>query len=415
MNGNLTIGDIFFVKGGKRLPKGSSFSEIKTSYPYLRVVDFEKNGLKTSSVKYISEDIQKQIKNYTISSKDVYISIAGTIGIAGFIPENLDGANLTENAAKLVVKDSYDIDKRYLSFYLNSPKIQEIIRTKTMTVGVPKLALFRIEEIPFEHKAIEIQRKIADILEKADLIRKKRVQTNKKIAQLLQSVFTNIFGNPSENLHKWEIKPLQEIADVASGVTKGRKLENKETFSVPYMRVANVQDGHLNLQEIKYIEVLQSDIDKYRLRKGDVLLTEGGDPDKLGRGAVWNDEIPNCIHQNHIFRVRTNSDFIIPEYMSALFGSSYGKKYFLKAAKQTTGIASINSTQLKAFPVLLPPLELQRKYLSLTKKIDILIAKAEKSEQKINELFNSLMHQVFNEELKFSEVEIEAERQFAEV
>ena len=134
---------------------------------------------------------------------------------------------------------------------------------------------------------------------------------------------------------------------------------------MPYLRVANVQDGFLDLSEIKMIEVSPDLIPKYTLQQGDVLFTEGGDYDKLGRGTVWNNEIPNCLHQNHVFAVRTNQSKLIPEFLSFQAGSYYGKQYFLRCSKQTVNLASINSTQLKSFPVLLPDLEEQREIIRL--------------------------------------------------
>ena len=148
----------------------------------------------------------------------------------------------------------------------------------------------------------------------------------------------------------WDCRQLSSFSEIKSGVTKGRKFNGKETLWVPYMRVANVQDGYLKLDDISKIEVLPSDVDKFQLKPKDILLTEGGDPDKLGRGAVWHGEIENCIHQNHIFRIRLSSDMMIPEYASMLISSERGKRYFLKSAKQTTGIASINMGQLKKCP-----------------------------------------------------------------
>jgi type I restriction enzyme S subunit len=99
----------------------------------------------------------------------------------------------------------------------------------------------------------------------------------------------------------WEIVRLGRITDLVSGVTKGRKLANRETANFPYLRVANVQRGYLDLKIIKEIEIPVEELDKYELKSGDVLLTEGGDWDKLGRAAIWEDEIPKCIHQNHVF------------------------------------------------------------------------------------------------------------------
>jgi len=120
--------------------------------------------------------------------------------------------------------------------------------------------------------------------------------------------------------------------------------------------LANVQDGRLSLSEVKEIEILESEASKWTLQFGDLLLTEGGDWDKLGRGTVWHEEIPNCIHQNHIFRVRTRPKDFVPEFLALLIRSPIGKAYFQAASKQTTNLASINMRQLKSFSVLQPPL-----------------------------------------------------------
>ena len=127
------------------------------------------------------------------------------------------------------------------------------------------------------------------------------------------------------------------------------------------MRVANVQDGFLDLAEIKTVEILSSEVERYSLQPGDMLLTEGGDFDKLGRGSVWRGQIVPCLHQNHIFRVRPMRHSIVPDFLAAVTASSHGKRYFLVSSKQTTNLATINSTQLKAFPIPLPcPAEQER-------------------------------------------------------
>jgi type I restriction enzyme S subunit len=135
------------------------------------------------------------------------------------------------------------------------------------------------------------------------------------------------------------------------GVTKGKNLDGKETISLPYLRVANVQDGYLDLSEIKFIEVEAQDKDKYLLEFGDVLYTEGGDKDKLGRGAVWRCQIECCIHQNHIFRARVFAGIVSPEVLSLYSQTKTAKKYFFRHAKQTTNLASINLSVLSNLPV----------------------------------------------------------------
>lgn len=155
--------------------------------------------------------------------------------------------------------------------------------------------------------------------------------------------------------------PLADVADIAAGVTLGRKTNEAALIEVPYLRVANVQDGHLLLNDLKTIAATRKEIEKWALKDGDLLLTEGGDIDKLGRGACWREEVPLCIHQNHIFRVRLPVDRYDPDYVSFQIGSPYGKAYFLARAKKTTGIATINQRVLGAFPLVSPPLDEQRR------------------------------------------------------
>ena len=142
-----TIKSIAEVKGGKRIPKGKSTTSTKTNYPYIKVLTFTENGtIDISKLEYITEDTYTKISNYTISSKDIFISIAGTIGLAGIIPECLDGANLTENAAKITITNN-DINTKWLLYILQSNTMKNIYQKLTHGVGTPKLSLDRIRNI----------------------------------------------------------------------------------------------------------------------------------------------------------------------------------------------------------------------------------------------------------------------------
>ncbi|WP_411977986.1 restriction endonuclease subunit S [Vibrio sp. Vb2976] len=167
------------------------------------------------------------------------------------------------------------------------------------------------------------------------------------------------------------------MAEIQTGISKSASRKLTDPIEVPYLRVANVQDGHLDLSVIKHISIERKNLERYTLKTGDVLLTEGGDFDKLGRGTVWNNEIESCVHQNHVFSVRTDASVLLPEFLSILTASSYGKRYFISCSKQSTNLASINSTQLKQFPVLLPSLDVQKSILSASKLWDNAIEKTE--------------------------------------
>lgn len=162
----------------------------------------------------------------------------------------------------------------------------------------------------------------------------------------------------------WVWASLDMLGEIVSGVTKGTKRKTpQKTLEVPYLRVANVQRGYLDLSEVKTIEATVADIEKYALQARDVLFNEGGDRDKLGRGWVWEGQIEGCIHQNHVFRLRLYIRELIPELISH-YGNTFGKLWFQNAGKQTTNLASINRSILQAFPVPVAPLDEQKQILS---------------------------------------------------
>ena len=165
------IKEIAEIKGGKRLPKGESIQEEKTDYPYIRVTDFTDNGtIDVNSVKYMTKSVQEQIKRYIITSKDLYISIAGTIGKTGIIPKELENANLTENAARLVFKPNIKINNRFVYYFTLSDNFKDQVGLATKTVAQPKLALTRLSEVELPIPAIEVQNKEVEIFD--DLKRK---------------------------------------------------------------------------------------------------------------------------------------------------------------------------------------------------------------------------------------------------
>lgn len=167
----------------------------------------------------------------------------------------------------------------------------------------------------------------------------------------------------------WVWTNLQTLADVRSGVMKGRDLSRFETIEVPYLRVANVQAGFLDLREVKQIPIKVDELENYRLQENDVLYTEGGDRDKLGRGTVWKGEIDPCIHQNHIFCARLYLPEVSPEWVSMTGQLEYARDYVNSVASQSVNLASINSTNLKAMPIPLPSIQEQ---LRIVKKIKLL-------------------------------------------
>ena len=250
-------------------------------------------------------------------------------------------------------------------------------------IGQWDLSIVRMREIPFLVPPVSEQAAIVRFLDHADRRIRRYIRAKQKLIALLEEQKQAIIhqavtgqidvrtGQPypaykpsgvewlEEVPEHWQLLRLKDVAQVQTGLTLGKDYRSTRTISRPYLRVANVQAGCLDLTHVKSINVPLNEADRTTLLTGDVLMTEGGDIDKLGRGCVWRDEIPGCLHQNHIFAVRCRRGLLSPEFLVGLMGSIHGRAYFEFTAKQTTNLASTNSSTLRKFPVFLPVLEEQ--------------------------------------------------------
>ena len=231
-----------------------------------------------------------------------------------------------------------------------------------------------------------------DIIEK---IINQHKQQLKNLEKFTKARFIEVFGDMLLNSKSWREIRLDSVADIVSGITKGRKIKSAELYEVPYMAVSNVKNGYIDWTKVKTIMATKEEIKRYKLLPNDVLMTEGGDPDKLGRGAIIKCPPNNCIHQNHIFRVRLNEE-LLPIYFEYYLQQIKAKRYFLKCSKQTTGIASINMKQLLALPVLIPDMESQKTFAKFTEQADKSKAVIEKSLKELETLQASLMQKYFS-------------------
>ena len=150
----------------------------------------------------------------------------------------------------------------------------------------------------------------------------------------------------------WSIVRLKFIARVQTGIAKGKDNSGRKTIDVPYLRVANVQDGYFDLEDVATIEIPEEDLHRYSVKPGDMLMNEGGDFDKLGRGHVWDGSIEPCIHQNHVFAVRPFG--VEASWLNLFTGSFAAQFYFMTRSKQSTNLASISSSNLMELSVPLP-------------------------------------------------------------
>ena len=295
-----------------------------------------------------------------INDGDVLISWSASLGIYIW---NRGKALLNQHIFK-VIFDKAAIDKKYF-VYAVKHKLEEMI-SKTHGATMKHIIKRDFDETLIPYPSEGVQKEIASNLDRVSGVIESQEKELRLLDELIKARFVEMFENGSdENTYR-----LEEIADIVSGITKGRKTKETEFREVPYMAVSNVKDGYIDWTTVKTILATEDEIRQYKLMPNDVLMTEGGDPDKLGRGAIISNPPEDCIHQNHIFRVRLDEKRVLPRYFSAYLQSPKAKKYFLKAAKQTTGIASINMTQLRGLPTIIPTIDSQREYAEFCKQVD---------------------------------------------
>ncbi len=193
----------------------------------------------------------------------------------------------------------------------------------------------------------------------------------------------------------WEMKPIKRMCSIQTGVTLGKTYTGSTVEPYPYLRVANVQNGSLDLEEVTEIRLPKHLAEGYLLRKGDVLVAEGGDLDKLGRGCVWTGEVNRCLHQNHVYALRPEPSSLSPHYLALALGSAYGQHYFIRTGKKTTNLASTNSTLVLRFPLPTPPIEEQTAILrgleDETSKIETTITRARRQIERMQEYRTALI------------------------
>ena len=197
----------------------------------------------------------------------------------------------------------------------------------------------------------------------------------------------------------WRVTKIKNFVSIRSGITLGKQYPpGTQLISCPYLRVANVKAEYVDLQDVATIMVTSEEAEKYALKSGELLMTEGGDRDKLGRGTIWHGEIPGCLHQNHVFAVQVNEKYMLTKFLDYLTASPVGREYFDLTAKKTTNLASTNSTTILQFSVPIPPLPEQEKIIAIldrnTATINEVIAEKETLMSDLESYKKSLIYEV---------------------
>ena len=248
-----------------------------------------------------------------------------------------------------------------------------------------------VEEIQIPLPSIEEQRHIAAVLDKvSELISKRRAQLD-KLDELVKSRFVEMFGDPVSNPKGWD---KGTIRDVITEAKYGTSKPAVEGGAFKYLRMGNITyDGHLDLTDLKYIDIPDSEIEKYLVKKGDVLFNRTNSKELVGKTCVFDVDEPMVI-AGYIIRVRVN-DKVLPEYLSAVLNSRYGKQTLAEMCKAIVGQANINAQELQNIAILIPPIELQMRFSQLVSNIEQIKQPINQSLDQLETLKKALMQKYF--------------------
>jgi type I restriction enzyme S subunit len=354
-------------KGWSSVPFGDLGAEVTGSILPDPAMEYELYSVPTFATRKPEIVLGSQIGSHKrpVRSGDVLVcKINPRINRVWMVGEPAKGRPQLASTEYLVFRVNEPILARYLVWYLTGPQFRSWIElategaTGSHTRAKSGPILQQYVPVPPMAEQGRIVAAIDEQLSRLDdaerLLESARRRTKRMRLAALDAV-TPVDG-------AWTT--LGEIANLTGGVTKDSKRQSDPSFiEVPYLRVANVQRGYLDLGQVTTIRVPPEKARALRLERGDILFNEGGDRDKLGRGWIWQGELNECIHQNHVFRARLITDEFDPKFVS-LHGNTFGKAWFEQMGKQTTNLASLNLTTLKRFPIPVLPVDKQRQIVA---------------------------------------------------
>lgn len=400
---------------------GGSIPWVKTGELHTRCVtkteeSLTEEGLANSSAKVFAEG------SVVLA---MYGATIGSVSVLGL-------AAATNQACAVGVPDLRVTNTQFLYWYLRSQQPHFVEHAKGG--AQPNISQGIIRSWPLLLPPLPEQKRIADkldaLLARVDACRERLARLQRQLSQFRESLFRAATDGSltrqwrvlkgqtesrkaltlvgSESLGEftiptsWSETRLSDIAEISGGIAKDSKKQSEDYIELPYLRVANVQRGFLDLSEMKTIRVPPKRVADMLLADGDILFNEGGDIDKLGRGWIWSGELPQCVFQNHVFRARLNDKSYEPRYFS-WYANSRGYNFFLANGKQTTNLASISKSVLVSLPIPVPPareqVEIVRRVSAMLELIDALELRVTNMTNAIDRLTPALLAKAFRGEL----------------
>jgi len=380
------VGELTLIKGGKRLPKGQTLVNYKTDYPYIRVTDFENNSVNKDTLLYLLEDDYKKIKNYFITKDDVFISIAGTIGLIGIIPEDLDGANLTENAAKLVIKNDKILNQHYLLHSLLSPNLQGQIRSGTATTAQPKLGLNKIANLEIPLPPLEEQKQIAALFQSIDTAIEEVEGQEKNLLKLKNKLLGELCGEKQSFGKALSKGDFETVTFEKVAICISERVEPQKTDLTTYVGLEHLDPDNLVIARTGVPDDVIGT--KLKIYKGDIIF---------GKRRAYQRKVAvshfDGIATAHSMILRANEDNIEKDFLP-FFMQSY---VFMNRAVQISEGSLSPTIKWKTLAVQefsLPKKAKQKELTAVFKQFDIVRGQLRQQKTTLQNLKQKLLSEI---------------------
>jgi len=367
---------LYFIENGKgTAQKGIYLGQLSQMLvPVPSLAEQKRIVYKIQELMYLCDQLEQQ----SLTSLDAHQQLVETL--LATLTDSQNAEELAENWAR--------VSQHFDTLFITEASIDALKQTILQLAVMGKL----VPQDPNDEPASELLKRIEQ--EKAQLVKEGKIKKQKPLPPVSDE------EKPFELPNGWEWCCFEDIVDIQSGITKGRNLAGRELISVPYLRVANVQRGYLDLSEIKTIEIPADEKDKYHVKLNDILITEGGDWDTVGRTAIWTDSLFYVANQNHVFKARPIVNELNVKWIEIFMNSSVSRSYFAGASKQTTNLASINKTQLRGCLIALPSVSEANRilelYISLLNVSDTLKSRLQSAQQTQLHLTDALTDAALN-------------------
>lgn len=365
--------------------------DVPSGVPYVRVVDIQGGTIRADQLRRTSVEIARSYKRSSLVEGDLLVSIRGHVGRTALVPQVAEGANLTQDTARVAILPS--VDRRYVRWFIESPIARRWLAQHTKGVAVTGINLGDLRRLPVPFCPLPEQRRIADLLDKSDAIRRKRKETISMTAEVLRSTFLEMFGDPVANPKGWPTRSVSDICDSKQYGTAEKA--NSEGRGLPVLRMNNLTyAGDIDISNLKWVELDSRDAQTLDLRAGDVLFNRVNSHELVGKTAVWH-EGPGFTFAGYLIRLRVREDLATGDYVSAAMNLPSMKRTLMAMAKPSINMANISGSDLERLFLPVPPIALQRKYSKVRETVMKLRERYQAHSATAGTLFNSLVARAF--------------------